>query len=217
MTSVSGFIAAQKGTDSGLILMQMGEDDDRLSMKGLELEQFRRRKDVVERKALQNQWRRPPNPFLDPVEVVSGLLEELRNPSSQYSGITALLETSNESWHDMLRRSVGAPKGATNAQLAPPLDAALGRPNNQFAILLGVENKNYQPTFPTDPLDYGDTCWVECRLRGAIDDELLVAMGWSLEKRSSDCAWVVSALDWQDFREPYRPGIGREEWERICG
>lgn len=196
------------GTDMG--------NESMMSMEALKLEQFKRRKGVVERKALQNQWRRPPNPFLGPVELVSCLLEELRHPTSQFSGVTALLETSTESWRDMLRRSVGAPQDATNIQLAPSLEAALGRPNNQFAILMGIEDCNYQPTFPTDPLDYGDTCWVECRLRGALDDELLVAMGFSLEKRT-DGVWIVSAIDWQDFRDPYRPGIGREEWERICG
>lgn len=158
--------------------LESGRGDENLSMDDLEMEQFRRRKEILERKALQNHLRRPPNPFLGPVEVVVRLLEELRRPTSPYSGVTALLETANEAWREMLRKSVGAPKEATNAQLAPPLEAALGRPNQQFAILLGIENSDYQPTFPTDPLDYGDTCWVECRLRGAIDDELLVAMGW---------------------------------------
>jgi hypothetical protein len=37
------------------------------------------------------------------------------------------------------------------------------------------------------------------------------------EEDSSSSAWLVDGIDWQDFRERYRPGIGREEWERICG
>lgn len=192
-------------------------DNTMLSMEALKLEQFKRRKETLERKTLQSQWRRPPNPFLGPLDVVTCILEELRDSSSRYSGVTTLLETSTDAWRDILRQSVAAPKEATNTEIAPSLETALGRPNNQFAILLGVEDKNFQITFPTDPLDYGDTCWVECRLRSAINDELLVAMGWSLEKRQSDGAWLVSTLDWQDFREAYRPGIGREEWERICG
>lgn len=190
--------------------------DDDLNMEALTLETFKRRKGMLERKTLQSQWHRPPNPFLGPVDVVSRLLDELRN-SKKFSGVSCLLETSSDSWRDMLRRSVGAPKETTIAQLAPTLETALARPNNQFAILMGVEDHNYVATFPTDPLEFEDTCWVECRLRSYDADELLVAMGWSLEKRPADGAWIVSSLDWQDFRKTYRPGIGREEWERICG
>lgn len=217
MTASHGFqFAASKGRN-GIIMLYSERGEEEYSMDALKLEQFRRRKGTVERKAFQNRWNRPPNPLLGPVDLIECLLEELRSPTSQYSGVTALLEASTEAWRDMLRRSVGGPMSASNDQIAPPLEAALGRPNNQFAILLGVEDVNFRATFPTDPLDYGDTCWVECRLRSAPYDELLVATGWSLEKASTDGSWLVAALDWQDFREAYRPGIGREEWERICG
>ncbi len=222
VTSTRAFLLPRRRTayfDHTLLCHLATTDKNSLNMEMLQLEQFKRRKNIVERKTLHNELRRPPNPFLGPLDLVSFLLEELRRPTipSQYSGVNALLETSTDSWRDMLRRSVAAPKSATNAQIAPPLEAALSRPNNQFAILLGVEDENFEISFPTDPLDYGETCWVECRLRSALDDELLVALGWSLEKRLSDGAWVISSLDWQDFRDVYRPGIGREEWERICG
>lgn len=200
-------------------------------MEGLNLANFRRRKEVVERKALQRRWQRPPNPLLGPTDLVTALLEELRSPqttvstnpamdtSGQHPGVLALLETSSPSWRKILCRSVGASEEKTSNQyLVPSLEAALGRPNNQFAILMGVEDTGYQITFPTDPLDFEDgTCWVECRLRGGRQEDLLVAMGWSLVRRATDGAWIVDALDWQDFREAYRPGIGREEWMRICG
>jgi hypothetical protein len=89
------------------------------------------------------------------------------------------------------------------------------RQDNQFAILFGVEDDDYLLNFTADPLDYEDgTCWIECRIRSADKDKLLVVTGWSLERRSSDGAWLINGLDWQDFREKYRPGIGREEWER---
>ena len=195
----------------------MDQNISLISMEALQLEQFKRRKESLERRILYKQWQRPPNPFLEPQDVVFCLLQELRQPSSRYSGATALLETSTDTWRNVLRRSVGGPNEATQEQIAPSLEAALARPNNQFAILLGVEDQNYHITFPSDPLDYGDTCWVECRLRSAGNDELLVAMGWTFEKRAMDGAWLVSKLDWQDFRDAYRPGIGREEWERICG
>lgn len=203
----------QRHPTSTLVLLSL---DENLNMEALALETFKRRKGALERKSIQGQWLKPPNPLLGPVEVVSRLLDELRN-SKRFSGATLLLETSNEAWRDMLRRSVGAPRGTTNALLAPPLETALARPNNQFAILMGVEDENYVATFPTDPLEFDDTCWVECRLRSGDTDELLVAMGWSFEKRPGDGSWVISSLDWQDFRKNYRPGIGREEWERICG
>ena len=190
--------------------------DENVNVDALSLETFKRRKGELARKNIHGKWLRPPNPLLGPADVVSRLLDELRN-SRKFSGATSLLETSTETWRDMLRRSVGAPRGTTIALLAPSLESALARPNNQFAILMGVEDENYVATFPTDPLEFDDTCWVECRLRSGDTDELLVAMGWSFEKRPGDGSWVISSLDWQDFRKNYRPGIGREEWERICG
>lgn len=195
-----------------------GSGNDESSV--LNLAEFQRRKDRAELKSVKNQLHRPPNPFLSPVELVQCLLEELRAPTSrqQHSGVMALLESSTPNWWDSLRQSVGAPKRCKDELLAPPLEAALSRPKNQFAILLGVEDVDYQATFPTDPLDFQDgTCWVECRLRSGVTDELLVVMGWSLLQRPGDGAWLVDALDWQDFRDAYRPGIGREEWMRICG
>jgi hypothetical protein len=186
-------------------------------MEALSLEQFKRRRDRIELKAIQNQWKRPPNPFLGPADLITCLLTDLQHNSRV--GVEALLESSTKNWRRTLCRSVGAPESsATTEQVAPSLQVALGRLNNQFAILVGTEDADYVINFPTDPLDYGDgTCWVECRLRRAADDELLVVTGWSLKQRSSDGAWMVDGLDWQDFREAYRPGIGREEWERICG
>ena len=81
-----------------------------------------------------------------------------------------------------------------------------------------------------------DRCWIESRLRSPKDDELLTVVGWSLQRRqivqkgwdnrSSYCSnntytlsacWLLDGIDWQDFRDEFRPGIGREEWERICG
>jgi len=141
----------------------------------------------------------------------------------------------------------------------------LARPNQQFAILLGKEDRNYEIEFPTDVVECSDDgnnnnerelVWLECRLRSSTETnnnknsmngggELLVVLGWTLckvrkqglptlqplllrggtfanEIENSDDdeqknGWHVHSLDWQDFRDAYRPGIGREEWERICG
>jgi hypothetical protein len=80
------------------------------------------------------------------------------------------------------------------------------------------------------------TCWVECQLRHAETDQLLVMMGWQLRyddvfdqwnNTDSTCwtthpppsgkTWWIDHIDWQDFRDGFRPGVGREEWVRICG
>jgi len=121
------------------------------------------------------------------------------------------------------------------------LSASMERDNNQFGILVGLgtdhdheplssqtqNNQNdckndeadtYALEFPWDTLDYYDgTAWLECRLRHARTDQLLVVLGFSLQRREEDGRWLIDKMDWQDFREKYRPGIGREEWERICG
>jgi hypothetical protein len=91
------------------------------------------------------------------------------------------------------------------------------RPDNQYAIVVG-EAEDFVPTFPSDPLEYPDgTCWLECRFRSKEDNSLLVTTGWNLQKRKSDGAWLVDGIDWHDFRDEFAPGIGQEEWNRICG
>lgn len=72
-------------------------------------------------------------------------------------------------------------------------------------------NGRYEIEFSHDTLDYYDgTSWLECRLRDGKSDALLAVLGWSMKLRED-------GIDWQDFRDEYRPGIGRDEWERICG
>eukprot|EP00980_Cylindrotheca_fusiformis_P013089 scaffold3281_cov129-Cylindrotheca_fusiformis.AAC.8 len=188
------------------------------TMETLTFEQFRRRRESFERRITQLRLLRPPNPFLDPKDFVSELLYELRHPRQEHSGFMCLLESSTSQWQKVLNGSVGASESADVANIAASLDSFFRRPNNQFGILVGNEDNDYLLNFPSDPLDYEDgTCWIECRIRSAENDKLLVVTGWSLERRKTDGAWLVSNLDWQDFRENYRPGIGREEWERYVG
>lgn len=95
--------------------------------------------------------------------------------------------------------------------------------------------------FPTDPFQFEeydnekdetiDFCFIESRLRSPKDDSLMVVVGWALQRRRRqsgynnnldtdddlDSFWLLDGIDWQDFRDEFRPGIGREEWERICG
>jgi hypothetical protein len=141
---------------------------------------------------------RPPNPDLSPLEFVLELLRALWENSEPLpdSGFRVLLRTSTKEWRRHLYESVGAPESADQEVVASALGEAMGRPKNQFAILV-AEAEKYVSTFPSEPLDYADgTCWVECRLRDSITNELLVVIGWQLEQRS-DGAWLVDAIDWQ--------------------
>lgn len=209
-------------SDDGELSSEAGEIvAAEVNLDSLYMERFKRRREEFRARTMQKEWCRPPNPFLDPYEFVMEVLDSLRCPPlhDPESGVRTLLGASTEAWRDTLRRSVGAPSDAVDEDIALALRPALGRPNNQFGILVAAANADeYTVSFPTEALDYDDgTCWVECRLRRADDDTLLVVMGWSLQKRESDGAWLVEAIDWQDFRDSFRPGIGREEWERICG
>lgn len=221
---------------------------------------------------LQNQqqrWYQPPNPLLeDPVEFIQAILVALqeRKKYGTWNGALCLLESSTPSWRKLLLKSVGAPVNAENDKVAPSLQNALERSNNQFAILTTNLNEDATEThdsttalrsiqkcwdFPSDPVIFEededdkdgekrseserivDHCWIESRLRSPKDNTLLAVVGWSLQRRQiiqeeqkSDfgnnsnnltTCWLLDGIDWQDFRDEFRPGIGREEWERICG
>lgn len=184
--------------------------------------------------------------FEDPKNVVTSILSGLLHPHepAPLFGYEVLYQSSTQHWQDVLRKSVGAPNNTEVELIYRALSTSMERKNNQFGILVGlgtdvsltsseilkqstnIDNSNinnangeeyYTIEFPWDTLDYYDgTAWLECRLRDKQSDSLLVVLGWSLE-RSSDGAWLIDGIDWQDFRERYRPGVGREEWERICG
>jgi hypothetical protein len=245
-----------------------GIDDDaeNLNMKAFQL---RKHKLMIQNR--QHQWHQPPNPLLgDPVEFVQALLVSLqqRQKTVTWNGALCLLRSSTPAWRSILLKSIGAPPNATNEQVAPTLQNALERSNNQFAILTrelnekSRDDKNLSSAsssiqecwhFPSDPVifeadDDDDQneredgqrithhCWIESRLRSPKDNQLLAVVGWSLQRRqimeeqdghdssnfdsnASDfvSCWLLAGIDWQDFRDEFRPGIGREEWERICG
>jgi hypothetical protein len=168
--------------------------------------------------AMEEEFRRPPNPNLSAKEFVFEVIQALHNNGDPLpdSGFRTLLRSSTESWKKMLYKSVGAPLTADEEVVVSALGDAMSRPN-QFAILVDEES-GYEVSFPTDTLDYSDgTAWVECRLRDEVNDVLLVVTGWQLQRRDGDSSWLVDQIDWQDFRDDFRPGIGREEWMRICG
>lgn len=165
-----------------------------------------------------------PNPNTSPYEVVRLALNALRNPDDPLpdSGYKYLLKLSTDKWRKSLLSCIGATSSkATKDQvvIASALEKALSRPQNQYAILVNEEDGNdYFIHFPSDIVDLEDgKCWLECHLLHPRDGSLLVITGWEMERRGSDGAWLVDSVDWQDFRDSFRPGIGREEWMRVCG
>jgi hypothetical protein len=185
------------------------------------MEILSRRLEFLRLGILEETLQRPPNPSLKPDEFVAATLNALLHPYDPLpdAGFRLLLRSSTDAWRNRIYESIGAPKDADLELVASSLGAAIARPRNQFAILVGEEDlQEFTIWFPSDPLDFFDgTCWVECHLRDKKDHSLLVIMGWQLVQRPTDGSWLVDGIDWQDFRDAYRPGIGREEWERICG
>lgn len=209
------------------------------------LERFKRRRNDAALKVESERLERPPSNssyFEDPKNVIAAILNGLLRPHEPvpFFGYEILYSSCTKHWQDVLRKSVGATIGTEIELIYRALSASMEREHNQFGILVGLgtdhndvvtassseskqqngndydEEEYYTIEFPWDTLDYYDgTAWLECRLREKQSDELLCVLGWSLEK--SDGSWLVNGIDWQDFRERYRPGVGREEWERICG
>lgn len=139
--------------------------------------------------------------------------ELLHALSTSTAGYSMLLEDSTPSWRHAIYQAVGAPDNASSKAVCHALQHEMTNPKDQFAILVG-HGPDFVATFPSDAVSYEEgSCWVECRLRGTYDDELLVATGWQLVQK--DGQWLVDSIDWQDFREEFYPGIGREEWARL--
>lgn len=138
------------------------------------------------------------------------LLENLDGPD----GGQQLWAASSSKWQTAI---VDALPAAAPADVAQSLQAAMSRPENQFAILMG-KAEPFVANFPSDPVvdEDANTAWVECRLRHAETDTLLVTMGISLVMGDDDDdkRWLISALDWQDFRDAFYPGVSGREWLR---
>jgi hypothetical protein len=206
------------------------------------LERFRRRRIAVASAIEAERCRRPPSnlvQFTNAKAVVTSVLDGLRCPHVPvpYFGYEILYTTSTNRWQEVIRKSIGVPSNNNVMEeglIFRALGTSIERPRNQFAILVRTDNMNqlaasddsdvaslngrYEIEFPQDTLDYYDgTAWLECRLRDGKSDTLLAVLGWSMKRREYDGAWLIDGIDWQDFRDEYRPGIGREEWERICG
>lgn len=133
-----------------------------------------------------------------------------------------LVDASSSSWRNAIFKTLGAPTSADPTLVATALETAMARPDNQFAILMG-QAEPFEANFPSDPtIDMEDgTAWVECRLRHRETDKLLVTMGVNLVleevsevSSGGSSRWLISGLDWQDFREAFYPGQSGREWLR---
>jgi len=165
-----------------------------------------------------------PNANISPCEVLRIILNALRDSDEPYpnSGYKTLLRFCTPAWKKLVLQSIGAPTSENdeNMIITTALGDAISRPNNQYGILVNEEegSSDYDIYFPSDIVDYDDgRCWLECHILNPIDNSLMIILGWDLERRKEDYAWLVNGLDWQDFRDAYRPGIGREEWTRVYG
>lgn len=160
------------------------------------------------------------HPQVSACDFVQQLLQNMYHNEDPLpeSGFRYLLRSATSEWKRALYNAVGAPSTAHEDVVASALGEAMGRPNNQYALLVGEADEDYVLTFPGEPLDYYDgTAWVECRLRHQSNNSLLAILGFQLiQNPDNDGAWLVAGMDWQDFRDKFRPGIGREEWMRIC-
>ena len=175
---------------------------------------------VIER--AENQLNRPPRNDLGPIEFVEEILSALSTPDYPLpdSGLGVLYRSSTRSWRAQMKESIGAPREAESSLVTRALANAISRERNQFGILVGADDsEEYVVSFPSDIVDHDDGyCFLEVQLRSASDHSLLVATGWQLKRsKRLDGAWLIDRIDWQDFRNLYRPGIGREEWLRSVG
>jgi len=168
----------------------------------------------------------PPNSNLNPIEFITAILGQLHQPTTPQSGYRTLIRSCSDEWKGELRKSIGVPNDMDISEetFVNALGEAIARPRNQYEILVQEEEDGsgspvYVLYFPGEVVDYQDSdgmCWVETQLRSPIGGTLFAILGWSLVTNDNG-AWMVDKLDWQDFRDEFRPGIGREEWMRICG
>ena len=96
--------------------------------------------------------------------------------------------------------------------------SSLRKKDSQFNLLLCP----YQYSFPSDTyyID-GSRAFQEVQFDSRPDAAsgaaaLLAKLGWELVRGPDGC-WRTDAVSWHDFRDEFRPGVGQDEWPRICG
>ena len=84
----------------------------------------------------------------------------------------------------------------------------------QYGLLLDAEGGI---ELPSDCLELDDNeAFQDMALFGpAGPGDVEAKLGWTLKRGGG--GWRIDSLTWHDFRPTFRPGIGQEEWPRICG
>lgn len=188
------------------------QNDDEVCFNGVDLAILQDRIHTLKVSILEDEINRPPNTLISPSELIREILHGLLNPFDPLpdAGFRLVLRTATKKWRKRILQSVGANDHSNVEIVASALGSAIERPGNQFAILVG-DGQDFILEM-SEPLNFGEECWVECKLRDKNTSELLVITGWNL--LLEDGMWLVDNIEWQDFREEFRPGIGREEWFR---
>ena len=164
-----------------------------------------------------------------PMEFVDNLLHQLSSPETTNKG-QILLDASSDKWRQAIYQAIGASPTTTTATtdmnaISKSLQDKMLRSDSQFAILMGgttndddasITTTPFTIAFPSDIVDYRNdgTVWLECQLRQADTNKLFVIMGMSLLSEAATSSWKILSLDWQDFREPFYPGLSGREWLR---
>jgi len=109
---------------------------------------------------------------------------------------------------------------------ATSLAIAVSDPSSQYHLLvddrLGV-------VFPSEPVFWEDgaleRCWLEVALELSFEGDphgfTAAKLGWECERPAAMASdlqgWRTSSITWHDFRPDFTPGLGQEDWPRICG
>lgn len=158
-------------------------------------------------------WAGPqPARQLDPRDVLVLLIGALQrnNHPQPHSGSACLLRFSTDDF-----RLVGSP-----ARRPSPAQLTNFMSMTQYHLLLDPDASF---DFPSDCLQLDEEeAFQDMNLYTTDDQETVDAkLGWTLRREvgaeGKAACWLVSDLTWHDFRPRFRPGIGQEEWPRICG
>ena len=157
-----------------------------------------------------------PSAAYSPQEVIELTLSALQNNDDPkpHSGTALFRRFSSERF-----ALAGEPRPDDDRRLSPPELTAFFR-SSQYGLLL--EPACYsQWAFPSETCSFDDDeAWQEVVFESQAgrrgENTLLAKLGWSLVRDGGGC-WVTDDISWHDFRDSYRPGLGQEEWPRICG
>jgi hypothetical protein len=128
-----------------------------------------------------------------------------------------LLRLASDRFKLQLRWLVGS------SQKAGVLSSVFRNPDSQFHLLMC----SYDHHFPLDTYHIDDNrVFVDVQFdapeggggdgKGRKWQGMLAKLGFEMVRRE-DGVWLFDSIIWHDFRDGFRPGIGQEEWPRICG